>query len=214
MSERIKYTVKQLKKDKFREFAFHLFQELPKHFNKILYGVIAIILVVVALYITSTISKNKHLQAAKLFEKGLQEYNSGDIEKALETFDTLQEKFPSKKPTILAILYSALIHYDIGENEKNIELIDKYLKHEKKESLRESAIFIKGLAYFNLGKWKESIETLSKIENKEGPYQTKALLHIGMAYEKLGQHNKAQDYYKRILKLEEITTNIIKSSIN
>lgn len=201
MSERIKYTLKQLKQpDRFRQFALNVIQKIPENFNKILYGIVIVILALIAIYIVSANREAQRMDASQIFDEGLDQYNSGRIEEALGTFSELNEKYPGLKPSKVAVYYSGIINYEIGNYEESIELLNNFLdKNPNDNLLVNSSLFTIGLSYFNLENWDKAIETLSELEDKQSPYQSKALLHIGMAYEKKGESVRSEEYYKRVL---------------
>lgn len=201
MSERIKYTIKQLKRpDKFRQMAIDLLEKGQHYFDKIVYGFIILILVLIAFYFISISRHKTMLEANRMFESGLEQYNSGKIDDALDTFNKIEEKYPSQKSSLLAMYYSGLINFDIANYEKSADILKGYLdKAGNDKLLTDSSLFTIGLSYFNLGKWDEAIKYLSKLENSNSPYESKAMLHIGMAYENKGDFDKSEQYYKKVL---------------
>lgn len=205
MSEKIKYTQKDLKKpDKFAERVLYVIEQIPNYYNIILYGIFILIISLVLVYIISVNREARTLEASKLFDESLQKYESGQILEALGSFSELREEYSGKKPAILATYYSGLISYDIGDYEASIELLDEYIrKGTGDELLRQSAIFTKGLAYFNLEKWEEAVSTLSRLEGVNSPYERKAMLHVGLALENTGEHEKAEEYFRDVLQQEQ-----------
>lgn len=201
MSERIKYTLKQLKRpDKFRQYALELLEKSPRYFNKILYGFIILILFLVVLYIVSINRETQKLEANQMFQQALTQYDSGQIEQALGTFGTLNEKYPGQKSAKLAVYYSGMINYEIGNYEESAEMLTNYLNEGTNDKLlKDSAIFTIGLSHFNMENWDQAIEMLNELENQQSPYERKALLHIGMAYEKKGEFDKSEEYFKKVL---------------
>jgi len=213
MSERIKYTLKQLKRpDKFRQMAIDMLEKSQNYFDKIVYGFIILILILIAIYFININRHKNMLEANKMFETGLEEYNSGKIDQALDTFGKIEDKYPGQKSASLAMYYSGLINFDIANFEKSADILTGYLnKAGKDKLLRESSLFTIGLSYFNLGKWDDAIKYLSQLENKNSPYESKAMLHIGMAYENKGNFDKSEEYYKKVL--NDNTNNIPGGSV-
>lgn len=201
MSERIKYTIKQLKQpDKFRQLAMDVIEKIPENFNKIVYGCVILVLALVAIYIVNINKQSQRMEANKIFQQGLAEYDSGQIEQALGTFRELREQYPGQKTAKLGVYYSGMINYEIGNYEESIQMLSGYLdKGTDDPLLRNSSVFTIGLAHFNMENWDEAIDTLSRLEGLETPYKRKALLHIGMAYEKKEQFDKSEQYFKRVL---------------
>lgn len=204
MSERIKYTLKQLKRpDKFRQYAIELLEKSPQYFNKILYGTVIVILALVALYIVHVNKQANTNEANAIFQDAMSHYNSGQIEQALTTFSELNEKYPGQKSAELGIYYTGIINYEIGNYEESAESLTKYLNQGHDDALlKQSALFTIGLSHFNLGNWDQSIESLTELENQQSPYERKALLHIGLAYEKKGEYDRSEEYFKKVLEKE------------
>jgi len=173
MGEKIKYTIKELKQpDKFRQFISDLVDTAAENFNKILYAVGGIVVLLLVIYMASSHQEKKAQIAGEMFEGALVQYNSGNIQPALEGFATLIKEHPSQQSAKLALYYTGILNYDL---------------------------FTIGLSFYNLENWQESEKYLSKLQNSGSPYERQANINLGLAYEKMGQFEKAEDIYKNFL---------------
>ena len=188
MSEKIKYTIKELKQpDKFRQFISDLVDTAAENFNKILYAVGGIVVILMVIYLVSSHKEKKAQIAGEMFENALVQYNSGNIEPALEGFATLIKEHPSQQSAKLALYYSGILNYDLGEYEKTVTSLEEYLNDSPDNKLLEdSANFTLGLSYYNLENWQEAEKYLSRLQNTGSPYEKQANINLGLTYEKAG----------------------------
>lgn len=201
MGEKIKYTIKELKQpDKFRQFISDLVDTAAENFNKILYAVGGIVVLLLVIYMASSHQEKKAQIAGEMFEDALVQYNSGNIQPALEGFATLIKEHPSQQSAKLALYYTGIFNYDLGQYEKTISTLNEYLNDSPDNQLLEdSANFTIGLSFYNLENWQKSEKYLSKLQNSGSPYERQANINLGLAYEKMGQFEKAEDIYKNFL---------------
>ena len=201
MSEKIKYTQKELKQpDKFRSFIINLVDKAADNFNKILYAFGSLVVILIIVYVfTSYQNKQRDLAGTKL-ESALALYNEGNTEEALTGFANLTSEYPNQEAAKLAIYYSGNIYYDSEQYEKSIDEMTKYLNSSPKSKLLEdSANLTIGLSYYNMKKWQDAVNYLTKVQNPGSPYERQAKINLGLSYEKLGQFQKAQELYKDVL---------------
>ena len=201
MAEKIKYTIKELKQpDKFRQFISDLTDTAAANFNKILYTVGGIFVLLLVIYFVSSHNEKKVQVAGEKFENALFQYNAGNTQAALEGFAALIEEQPSQQSAKLALYYTGAINYDLGLYEESISSLIEYLNDSPDNQLLEdSANFTIGLAFYNLKNWQESEKYLSKLQNSGSPYEKQANVNLALAYEKMGEFDKAEDIYKNVL---------------
>ena len=201
MSEKIKYTQKELKQpDKFATFIVNLTDRAAENFNKLLYAFGSLVVIIIIIYVFTSYQKKQEETAGTQFEQALALYNSGYADEALTQFSHLAAEYPNQQSSRLATYYSGTIYYDSEQYEKSIEEMTKYLNSSPKNKLLEdSATLTVGLSYYNLQNWEEAVNYLSKIQDTGSPYERQARINLGLAYEKLGQFDKAQDIYKSVL---------------
>ena len=190
MSEKIKYTIKELKQpDKFRQFIGELVEIASANFNKILYAIGAVFVVLIIIYIVSSQQEKKEQIAGTMFESALSDFNQGNTDMALQGFSELIDEHPSQQSAKLARYYTGAINYDLGQYEKTIEDLQGFLNSSPDNKLLEdSANFTIGLAYYNLEKWQESADYLSKLQNSGSPYEKQKIKEEKHALERNNQY--------------------------
>jgi len=201
MSEKIKYTQKELKQpDKFRSFIINLVDKATDNFNKLLYAFGSLVVILIIIYIFTSYQNKQSELAGTQFEQALALYNLGNTQEALTGFADLVSEYPNQQSSKLALYYSGNIYYDAGQYEESIEEMLKYLNSSPKNLLLEdSANLTIGLSYYNLENWEDAVSYLSMIQDSGSPYERQAKINLGLAYEKLGQYDKAQEIYKNVL---------------
>ncbi len=199
--EKIKYTQKELKQpDKFTAFIVRLVDKVEKNFNKILFALVATVLVFAFVLGFNFYQNKKSDGVGAKFADALELYNSGNAEEALGRFSDIASRYPDEQAAKLSIYYSGTIYYDSDQYEKSIEKMQEYLESKPdSQVLRDSSNLTLGLAYYNLQKWEDSIKSLSKIDSSDSLYRKAAKINLALAYEKTGQAQKAQEIYKLIL---------------
>lgn len=215
MAEKIKYTQKELKQpDKFRSFIINLVDTASNNFNKIVYalGSIAVILIIIFVF-TSYQNKQKEL-AGTQFEKALSLYNNGNAKEALTDFANLISEYPDQQAAKLAMYYSGTIYYDAEQYKNSIDEMTRYLNSSPKNSLlKDSANLTIGLSYYNMQKWEDAVKFLTKTKDSNSPYEKQAKINLGLSYEKLGQYQKAHKIYKSVI-VENISPTRTQKSSN
>ncbi len=199
--EKIKYTQKELKQpDKFTAFIVRLVDKVEKNFNKILFALVATVLVFAFVLGFNFYQNKKSDGVGAKFADALELYNSGNAEEALGRFSDIASRYPDEQAAKLSIYYSGTIYYNSDQYEKSIEKMQEYLESKPdSQVLRDSSNLTLGLAYYNLQKWEDSIKFLSKINSSDSLYRKAAKINLALAYDKTGQDQKAQEIYKLIL---------------
>lgn len=199
--EKIKYTPKELKQpDKFTSFIITLVDKAEKHFKKIIYGFVIALLALTTVVVIGFYQDKKSDSAGAEFAKALELYNSGNAEEAISRFSDIFSKYPNEQSAKLSMYYSATIYYDSEQYEKSIEKMQTYLdSNPDSQTLKDSGNLIVGLAYYNLQKWEDAARFLSRIDGSNSLYKKSAKVNLALAYEKMGDDQKAAEIYKLIL---------------
>jgi outer membrane protein assembly factor BamD (BamD/ComL family) len=221
MAKKIKYTQKELKgPDKFSSTVIAGFEYFSDHSKKILLFVVAIVVLLVAGYLVSGYRERSNVEATKMFNEAVLKYNAGNNEEALKEFLSFKTKYPDAKITSIALYYAGIIDFKLGKYDDSIKELNEFLNSGvDQDMLIQSAILTQGLARFKEGKWQQAIEFLSKVQQGQGsPYETPAKIHMALAYEKMGQAQKAKTIYKDLYRADTgfnpgmTTTNLTPSS--
>ncbi|MFI5324082.1 MAG: tetratricopeptide repeat protein [Thermodesulfobacteriota bacterium] len=220
MAKKIKYTQKELKgPDKFSSTVIAGFEYFSDHSKKIVLIVAAVIVVLIAGYILNNLRENKNVDATKMFNEAVLKYNAGNNEEALKGFQSLKANYPNNKISSIALYYTGIIDFKLGKYDGSINALNEFLDSGvDQDMLVQSAVLMQGLARFKQGKWQQAIEFLSKVQQEQGsPYEETAKIHMALAYEKLGQTEKAKAIYKNLYNVNTginagMTTNLRPSS--
>ena len=195
---KIKYTTKELKRpDRFREFLAESLEDLSKYFNKILIGIGAIVVVLLAVCFVSSQEEEINLMANEQFQKALKSYEGGEMETSLSLLQALREEHPKADVSLLALYQMGTINYKLGNFEEATRHLELFLDEDPEDDIfRDGANLVIGLSAFKLEKWDKSIEYLSEVDGSTSPYYVQARRHLSLVYEKTGEPEKAEKIRK------------------
>jgi len=211
MAQKIKYTQKELKRnDKFREIAAKGLSVLSRNFNKILIFIGLVIIIMIGIYVYNNFKEKETIEANKMFDSAFEKFQNGNQNDALNEFNLLTKEFPNEKISTLALYYAGVISNDLGNYEGSIHYLNKFLKNNSTDQLlNDAALYAIGLSSYNLENWENSIKYLSQINSNGSPYEHNGKLHLGFAYEKIGQNDKAEEIFNEILINQSATGNSV-----
>ena len=191
---KIKYTTKELKRpDRFREFLAESLEDLSKYFNKILIGIGAIVVVMLAVCFVSSQEEEINLMANEQFQKALKSYEGGEMENSLSRLQTLRGEHAKADVSLLALYQMGMINYKLGNFEEATRHLELFLDEDPEDDIfRDGANLVIGLSAFKLEKWGKSIEYFSEVDGSESPYYVQARRHLSLVYEKTGEPEKAE----------------------
>ena len=191
---KIKYTTKELKRpDRFREFLAESLENLSKYFNKILIGIGAIVVVLLAVCFVSSQEEEINLMANEQFQKALKSYEGGEMENSLSLLQALREEHPKADVSLLALYQMGMINYKLGNFEEATRHLELFLDEDPEDAIfRDGANLVIGLSAFKLEKWDKSIEHLSEVDGSTSPYYVQARRQLSLVYEKTGEPEKAE----------------------
>lgn len=130
---------------------------------------------------------------------------TGANEKALQSYTTLIQQFPSSPRLAQAKLGQANIYYALKDYPSAIkgyeEVIGQYSGSPEKQEIIEKAYYGLAWTFLKAGQIDASIQTFEKIMNQSTSKVVKlsALTQIGDAYQDINQMDKAIEVYDRIL---------------
>ena len=191
---KIKYTTKELKRpDRFREFLAESLENLSRYFNRILVGIGAIVVVLLAVCFVSSQEEEINLMANEQFQKALKSYEGGEMENSLSQLQTLREEHPKADVSLLALYQMGMINYKLGNFEEATRHLELFLDEDPEDDIfRDGANLVIGLSAFKLEKWDKSLEHLSEVDGSTSPYYVQARRQLSLVYEKTGEPEKAE----------------------
>ncbi len=211
MAKKYKKTRKELLKepDEFITLSGKLIRSAVAHKNQLIYGlgiIVALALVFSGIRFFSIRSENK---AAALLNQSLAKYESvKDDTKPLEAyervstdFQSVLDKYGSKKSGKIARLTYANICYDAGKYEQAIELYKTALQDFESRPLIYNQILSNlGYAWEQLKDYATAVSYFEKLSSApEAAIRADALFHLGWLYEKIEQPEKSKASYNKIL---------------
>ncbi|WP_242046810.1 CHAT domain-containing protein [Calothrix parietina] len=150
-------------------------------------------------------SQNRKAEADKLFQQGIQQFNTSQFEAALQSWQQalkLYQQIKDRQSEGAALGNLGLAYSSLGNYAKAIEYQQQDLAIAREIKDRQSegaALGNLGLAYFSLGNYAKAIEygqqdlaIAREIKDRQGEGQ--ALGNLGIAYSNLGNYAKAIEY--------------------
>jgi len=181
-------------------------QFIENHSKKLIYGIIAIALIVGAvLGIRHGYLIPQEKKATVALFKGEQYFAKDSFALALngngadyEGFEAIIDQYGSTKSGNLAKAYAGISYFKMGETEKALEKLKSF---SSKDNMISPAITgLIGDCYVNLGKTKEGISYFEKAANSASNevISPAYLMKAGIAYESLQQYKDAIKTYQTI----------------
>lgn len=171
--------------------------------KKLIYAIIAIIVVVVAIItFQHGYLEPKEKEASVAMFKGEQYFAKDSFSMALNGngtdyigFDKIIDQYGMTKSANLAKAYAGICYYKLGDSKKAMELLKSF---DGKDNMISPAITgLIGDCYVSLGDVKEGINYFKKAakEAENDVISPKYLKKAGRAYESLGQYKDAVETY-------------------
>jgi len=147
-------------------------------------------------------SKGLHLSLAEiLLKKAECELRANDLEEALQTYETIVERFGGTQWGWDAVLARASIYRQIGRCREAIDEATKIIKNTRSPELLARAIGIKGDCLIQLGNLEAAFETYDLVELElEGEQAQAAFFNLGEIRFYEGEFEEAISYYNVALR--------------
>ena len=212
MAKKLKKTRKELLKepDEFITFSGKMIKFAVEHKTALTYAVAIIIGLAVIISGIRFFSIRAENKAAALLDKSLTKYESLKNEKKTpqeifsavsSDFQLILSKYSSKDSGKIARLTFANICYNAGNYQQAIELYKTSLEDFKKHPMIHNQVLGSlGYAWEQLNDYATAVVYFEKIVTAPEPtMRAEALYHLGWLYDKLGQTDKSQAAYNKIL---------------
>lgn len=158
-------------------------------------------------YITSNFSGEKKIFTEKddlkvlkplqnKMEEAVKWFSNGKRCKAIEQMEMLVKQ---RTDFIIAFDYLAGFYRDSGNLKKAIEVLQKGLEHNKNNLNLKMKL---GIYLIDDVSPEQGIPLLLEYE-KRNPYNPDTVNYLGIAYQKMGNYDKALEFYNRAIKLDE-----------
>jgi tetratricopeptide (TPR) repeat protein len=211
MAKKRKKTRKELLRepDEFMTISGKLIGFAVDHKNQLAYalGIIVILALIISGYRFFSIRAENN--AAALLDKNLTKYNSLKADKQPDEvygevsadFQFILDKYKGKESAKLARIIYANICYNAGKYKQAIELFKTALTDFAKYPMIHQQILSNlGYAYEQEKDYSTAVGYFEKISTAPEPImRDEALFHLGRLYDKLGENEKSQEAYNKIL---------------
>lgn len=179
-------------------------EEFIRKHKGLLYGILIAIAAVILIYVgyTKLIHEPKQAEALGQMYHAEADFRAGEYERALNGdgnilgFTQIIDKYGAKAGEAV-YFYAGVCELQLGNFQNAINYLDKY--NGKDEILKARAIACKGDAYAGLADYaKAAREFEAAAAVADNVYNAGYLLKAGVAYEELGQPDKALKCYRTI----------------
>jgi outer membrane protein assembly factor BamD len=120
--------------------------------SRIVISIVTLALLVGCSAFSGDSDPTKGWSAAKLYSEAKDALDSGDYEKAIDLFETLEARYPFGRYAKQAQLDAAYAYYKFDEPDSAIAAAERFIKLHPKNPHVDYAYYLKGLANFNRGK--------------------------------------------------------------
>lgn len=116
--------------------------------------------------------KSEIIPADSLFNRGFEAALSGDISKAIATYDKIIDQHGDKSTATNAYLNKGIIQYNSGSFGESIESFQAVIQREtKRDVLEEKAYWYMGNAYINIEQLEKARDAIHKVYSMDGIYR-------------------------------------------
>jgi TolA-binding protein len=198
---RPKISRKALKQpDEFMTAAFTVENFVEHHLQKVLAGVVTVLIVALAAFLIYSHQVSVHQQAAEEFYEGFSALQSKDYKGAEQKFNALILEHPSSEPAGLARFYLGMTHLGTGDLPRARKELERFTQSAAPQSMRELAMMDLGVVYEQMGQYAKAAATYREAGNLKGPASNDARLAAARALQLDGKRDAAIAAYQNFLK--------------
>ena len=106
-----------------------------------------------------TVSHADAITAGEAYERGLERFQAGDYDAALEDFSTVVERYPASENSALALFWQGRSLYQLGNDSLAIPVFERYLALSPALPHREHASLLLANSRFGRGDFQEALTT-------------------------------------------------------
>lgn len=215
-------TRKQMKKDEFISTVSKMGTYIEEHWKLFAYGVGAIVVVSIAVFLTITYLQHREEKLKKTLNQGIEYFHAPisqesdpDIaptklafktkeeryQEALKIFQQILDDAPRSRVAPLALYYSGLSHFHLEMYHEASTDLEKFIEKAEETLLRDVARSTLARAYFKENNYEASSKAWSELaEDQTSLYpRAEALLHLAEAKAAQGMAKEAMEIYKKIV---------------
>jgi tetratricopeptide (TPR) repeat protein len=200
-TNRPKIRRKDLKQpDEFMTAAFTVEDFVEHHLNKVITGVIAVLVLAAALFVIyQHVSSIKKATAEQLYE-AFSALNSKDYQGAEQKFNTLIAQHRSSDAARLARFYLGIAYFNSGDLAHARQALESYTASDGPESLHGLALMDLGVVYEQMGEYGKAAQTYGRVAALNGPESNNAHVAVARVLQLEGKRDAAISAYQDFLK--------------
>lgn len=175
-------------------------QFIEKNRNNIIYVMLAIVVLVVAVWGWNALSNSNNAKAQNEIYPSQFLFEQGDFQNAVEGFEAIIDEYGSTKAGNVARLYAGLCYKELGQYDKAESYLNDFNANDA--VMAPSALIALGNCYVDQENpdYKKAAVTFEKAANaaNNAVYSPLALKKAGLAYEAAGDNAAALKAYEQI----------------
>lgn len=175
-------------------------QFIEKNRNNIIYVMLAIVVLVVAVWGWNALSNSNNAKAQNEIYPSQFLFEQGDFQNAVEGFEAIIDEYGSTKAGNVARLYAGLCYKELGQYDKAESYLNDFNANDA--VMAPSALIALGNCYVDQENpdYKKAATTFEKAANaaNNAIYTPLALKKAGLAYEAAGDNAAALKAYEQI----------------
>jgi TolA-binding protein len=190
---------KRLKEDQLVTFTVKASQFIQQYFTQVIAGVVILVVVVGAVFVTSYVRRNAARDSEREFALAMSQYNMRDLATAATSFARISDKYGSQNAGEVSRYFLGKTLLAQGKHEEALQAFDQYVSKGGSGAPFAAAAAIGKAscmeALHNYIGAADVLERLSQTLDPEDPRYLDALFEAGRNYEKAGSKDKAMELY-------------------
>jgi TolA-binding protein len=186
--------------DEFMTAAFTVESFVEHHLQKVIVGIVAIVLVALAAFLIYSHQVSVHEQAAEEFYQGFTALQAKDYKGAEQKFNALISGHPSSEPAGLARFYLGVAYLNTGDLPRAQREFERFTQSAAPQSIRELALLDLGVVYEQMKQYAKAAAAYRDAANLKGPASNDARLAAARVLQLDGKRAAAIAAYQDFLK--------------
>jgi tetratricopeptide (TPR) repeat protein len=205
-THRPKLRRKDLKQpDEFMTVAVSVQEFVEQHLNKVIGGLIAVLIFAAAAFVIYQHQVTVHHEAAEQFYEGFAALNSKDYKGAEQKFKALIAAHRSTEQASMARFYLGLTYLATGDLARARQELESYTQGAGAQSMSGLALMDLGVVYEQMGDYAKAVDTYRQAASLNGPQSNDARLAAARVLQHEGKRDAAIAAYQDFLKANPYT---------